>query len=87
MPEPTVELTLHLMLPVTQIEPLLRYLRAYPGDPADTIKSSISLDARYVLDQAEAVALLRRLDFPIIIEDPRTATMDGFPAQEDPDAP
>jgi len=86
MPEPTVELTLHLTLPVAQIEPLLRYLRAYPGDPADAIKASIGLNARWLLDRAEAVALLRRLDFPIIVEDPGTSTMDGFPAQEPPDA-
>jgi len=57
MPEPTVELTLHLTLPVAQIEPLLRYLRAYPGDPAHVITAWISLDTGWMLDRAEALRL------------------------------
>jgi hypothetical protein len=78
-----VQLTLHLTLPLAQLEPFLRHFRAYPGDPDDTIRVGSSLDVRGQMDRAEAVALLERLGFPLIVEHPVVSHMRGYPAEED----
>jgi hypothetical protein len=63
----TVDLTLHLTLPVAQLEAVLAQLRAYTADPRNPLQAWIDVDLRQARNEAAVVALLQRQGLPVVV--------------------